>query len=425
MEVRERFWFSESRAIAALQSLARAAGIEEVVLLSTCNRSEFILWASNAGQASDAVHQFLERHSALRATEWASFYRLAGDAAIEHVFRVTAGLDSMVLGEPEITGQVKAAWTRARQAGTAGRFLDSLFQKALSVSKRVRSETAIGLLAVSVPYAAVELAKRLFGSLRGRRVLILGAGKMSELSARYLVASGASSVHVVNRTFDHAVHVAKKLGGFAVRYEERWPALAAADIVISSTGCPHVVFTRSDAERIHNERRGRPVFLIDIAVPRDIDPAVREVPGIFLYDIDDLEQAVARNFAERQAAAAEAQQIVAREAHSFRSKLHAQRVVPTLVALRERLEEIRQRELEWYRAEFGPLTATNEQALDALTRRIAQSIANQIAGELTNDLRPAQHRQLAAVVRRMMDRPNVADSRAAETAKSEALAFVC
>lgn len=401
VEVRERFWFSESRAIEALQTLARSAGITEALLISTCNRTEFVLWASDSALAVHAVQEFLERRFALQPSEWRDFYRLAGIRAIEHVFRVTAGLDSMVVGEPEITGQVKAAWARAQQAGVTGRFLDAVLHKALSVTKRVRGETAIGQAAVSVPYAAVELAKRIFGTLRDRRVMILGAGKMGELSARYLVASGAGCVHVVNRTLEHAVTLAKELGGFAVPFEERWACMAEADIIIASTGCPHVVLAREDAERIHRERQGRPVFLIDIAVPRDIDPAVRHVPGVFLYDIDDLEQVVARNLAERQAAAVEAQKIVVAEAEAFRAKLGAQQVVPTIVALRERLEEIRQFEMERHRSEVGPLPPEAEKALDALTRRMAQSIANQLAAELKSDAQHAGQAQLASAVRRL------------------------
>lgn len=401
VEVRERFWFSESRAVEALQTLVRSAGVQEAVLISTCNRTEFVLWASDPSQAANSVQEFLAQGFALKLSEWRNFYRLAGAKAIEHVFRVTAGLDSMVLGEPEITGQVKSAWARAQQAGATGRFLDAVFQKALNVTKRVRGETAIGQAAVSVPYAAVELAKRIFGSLRDRRVMILGAGKMGELSARYLVASGAGSVYVVNRTFEHAVALAKQLGGFAVPFEERWTCMASADIIIASTGCPHVVFARDDAERIHRERQGRPVFLIDIAVPRDVDPAVRSVPGVFLYDIDDLEQVVARNLAERQAAAVEAQKIVVAEAAAFRAKLSAQNVVPTIVALRERLEEIRRFEIERHRSEFGPLSEDAERALDLLTRRMAQSIANQLAAELKSDAQRADHEQLANAVRRL------------------------
>jgi glutamyl-tRNA reductase len=307
----------------------------------------------------------------------------------------------MIVGVPEITGQVKSAWARAQQAGATGRFLDAVFHKALSVAKRVRNETSIGAAAVSVPYAAVELARQIFGSLEQRNVLIFGAGKMSELSARYLVANGAGSLWVINRTHEKAVELATLLNGAAVPFEDRWRHLAQADIVISSTGCPHVILTREDAERMHRERQGRPVFLIDIAVPRDIDPAVREIPGIFLYDIDDLEQVVAHNVEERHTAALAAEKIVAAEARGFRRKLAAERVVPTIVAVRRRLDEIRMQELERYQTEFGPLSEERTQALDELTSRIIQRISTQMARELKQAPENAEQDILAAAIRQL------------------------
>lgn len=401
VEVRERFWMGENRRYEALQQLVRAEGIEEAVVLSTCNRTEFILWASDPSRAVSSVRSLLERDYGLQPSAWESFYRRMGDDALVHVFRVAASLDSMVVGEPEITGQVKSAWAQAQQAGTTGRLLDAVFQKALSVAKRVRNETTIGSAAVSVPYAAVELARQIFGRLEGRKVLILGTGKMGELSARYLLANGATAVWVTSRTYDHALSLAEKLGGGAIPFEQRWQHLADADIVISSTGCPHAILTREDAERIHRQRAGRVVFLIDIAVPRDIDPAVREVPGVFLYDIDDLERVVARNLSERRVAAVEAEKIVAREAQDFRRKLNAERVVPTIVALRERLEEIRRQELEHYRSKFGPLSKVEEQALEALTSQLVQRIATQLARELKQIPEKPEQEQLTAAIRRL------------------------
>jgi glutamyl-tRNA reductase len=406
VEDRERFWVGESRLYEALHQLAASPGIEEAVILATCNRTEFILWAGDVPAASDSLQAFLAREHALKLADWSAFYRRVGDAALRHLFRVAAGLDSMVLGEPQIAGQVKSAWTKAHQAGTTGRYLDAAFQKALSVSKRVRSETAIGAAAVSVPYAAVELARQIFGSLDGRKVMILGAGKMGELSARYLMNAGARAVWVTNRTYEHAVQLATALGGFAVPFEERWQHLADSDIVLSSTGCPHVVLTREDAERIRAGRHGRPVFLIDIAVPRDIDPAVRDVPGVFLYDIDDLERVVARNLGERQAAAAAGERIVRQEAQAFRGKLLAQRVVPTIVALRARLEEIRRRELERYRREAGPLTEAQEQSLESFAAQMVESIAGQLARELKQVPKLPEQEQLTAALRRLFRLPH-------------------
>ncbi len=401
VEVRERFWFSETQRYEALQQLLRAPGIEEGVVLATCNRTEFILWANHASAAVNSVRELLERARALQPSDWDSYYRLFGQNALVHIFRVAASLDSMVVGEPEITGQVKSAWSKAQKAGTSGHFLDAAFQKALSVSRRVREETAIGSSAVSVPYAAVQLARQIFGGLEGRKVLVLGTGKMGELSARYLLSSGATPVWVTNRTYENALSLAEKLGGTAVRFEDRWQHLADADIVIGSTGCPHAVLTREDAERIHQHRQGRPVFFIDIAVPRDIEPAVREVPGVFLYDIDDLERVVAQNLSGRQAAAVEAERIVAGEAKAFLRKLAAQGVVPTIVALRERLEEIRRQELERYCAEAGPLSQSEEQALEALTSQLVQKIASQLARELKEIPEKPEQERLSAAVRRL------------------------
>jgi glutamyl-tRNA reductase len=401
VEVREKFWFTESRLYAALHHLAHAEGIQEIVLLVTCNRTEFMLWTHNAAAATNSVQEYLTREFALQESEWKCFYRLQGEEALQHVFRVTSSLDSLVVGEPHIVGQVKSAWSKAQQAGTTGRALDSIFQKALTVSKRIRNSTAIGESAVSVPYAAVELARQIYGDLHGRKVLILGAGKMSELSARYLVANGASTVLITNRTYEHALELAGKLHGKAVPFEERWGYLAEADIVISSTGCPHVILTREDAERIRRERGERRILLIDIAVPRDIDPAVREVPGIILHDIDDLKQAVEENLNGRRAAAAEAETIVQTEARAFRRRLAAQRVVPTLVALRDRLEEIRREEMETYRNEQGPLSDTEEKALEELTSRTVERIAGLLGRELRETAEVHDQDRLSAAVRQL------------------------
>ncbi len=405
LAVRERFWFSESRLYAALRHLAKAEGTEEIVLLVTCNRTEFVLWTSNPGRATESIREFLAGEFGLQDSEWDCFYRLRGNDALTHVFRVAASLDSLIVGEPHIVGQVKSAWSRAQEAGATGRHLDAVFQKALTVSKRVRNSTAIGEAAVSVPYAAVELARQFYGELSGRKVLILGAGKMSELSARYLAANGASSVLVANRTYEHAKDLAGKLQGIAIPYEDRWRHLADADIVISSTGCPHVIISREDAERVSRERAGRQLLMIDIAVPRDIDPTVREVAGILLYNIDDLEQAVANNLEGRRAAATQAEAIVAKEAVDFRQRLAALRVVPTLVALRSRLEEIRLQELEDYRSELGPLSEPESKILDVLSARTFDRIAEMLGRELREAREIPEQDRLTAAVRRLFRLP--------------------
>ncbi len=380
--VRERFWMSELRRYEALHQLVRAEGIDEIVVLATCNRTEFILWTSDPGEAANSVLRFLTHEYGLMMSDWSHFYRLLDDVALNHIFRVASSLDSMVIGEPEIVGQFKNAWSQAQSAGTTGRFLDAVMQKALTVSKRVRNETAIGNAAVSIPYTTVEISKQVLGDLFDKSVVLMGAGKMSESSAKYLMNHGASKICVINRTLHKAQEFSEKVGGIAVALEERAPYLDHADVIVSSTSCPHYVIEKVDAERIQANRDNKPIVMVDIAVPRDIDPAVREVPGVHLFDMDDLEKVAKRNESARQAAALEAEKILAEEAQGFRRKLMAERVVPTIVALRNRLDELCRQELESLRQELGPFTEDQDQAMSALTAHITQRIAGSLAREL-------------------------------------------
>jgi glutamyl-tRNA reductase len=399
--VRERFWISESRRFDALIQLAKAEGVEEVIVLGTCNRTEFLLWASDASLAANSVLRFLSAEYGLKLCEWQHFYRLLDEKALLHIFQVASSLDSMVLGEPQIVSQVKGAWQQAQKVGSTGRFLDAVVQKALTVSKRVRNETAIGNSAVSVPYAAVELAKQVLGTLENKQVLVLGAGKMSELSARYLVNQGASSVCVINRTYEHAQELANTLGGQAAAFEDRWQHMVNADIVISSTSCPHTILSRNEAVLMVKERPQRPLVIVDIALPRDIDPAVREVSGIFLHDLDDLEKVVQHNASEREAAALEAQKIVEEEACGFRRKLLAERVVPTIVALRSRLDQICRQELESFREECGPFSKDEDALLADVAGRITRKIAGSLARELKELPEKTEQEQMTAAVQRL------------------------
>jgi glutamyl-tRNA reductase len=382
VEVRERFWISESRRYEALVRLSRAEAIEEISVLATSNRTEFIIWTRDASIAANSVLNFLTAEYGLRLFEWKHFYRLIGEAALLHLFKVASSLDSIIIGEPEILAQVKEACSLAQKVGTTGRFLDSIFQKALSVSERVRTETAIGQCAVSVPYAAVELARQLFGSLQGRKVVLLGAGNTGELSAEYLMKYGARHVCVVNRTVEKAQEIAARLGGLAAQYEERWQHFIAADIIISATACPHIIFTREEGDYVRQERQGRPLLIIDTAVPRDIDPAVRHIHGIFLYDIDDLEQVVKRSSTIHETAAQQADAIVTSEAKFYTRRLLSELSVPTVVALRERLDELCRQEVESYTVDAGPFTAEQQQVLTGLAKRIGSRIAGTLAREL-------------------------------------------
>jgi glutamyl-tRNA reductase len=399
--VRERFWISEDRRYEALVQLSRAEGIDEVIVLATCNRTEFILWAKDVTLAANSVMRLLGSEYGLTLCEWKHFYRLLDEAALLHIFRVASSLDSMVLGEPQVISQVKQAWQQAQKMGATGRFLDAVMQKALGVSKRVRSETAIGNAAVSIPYAAVELTRQIFGTLDNKKVLLLGAGKMSELSARGLLNHGASSVKVINRTLEHAAELATKLGGTAVAFEERWQHMADADIIISSTSCPHTILSREEAENLIRGRENRPLVIVDIAMPRDVDSAVRDVKGVYLYDLDDLENVVDHNAGEREAAAAEANKILQAEAQGFRRKLMAERVVPTIVALRQRLDELCRQELEAFRQENGPFSKDQDEMMDAIMSRMTQRIAGSLARELKELPEKVEQDKLTAAVQRL------------------------
>ena len=403
--VRERFWISENRRYEALVELSRAEGIEEVIVMATCNRTEFWLWANDVTLAANSVMRLLGSEYGLKLCEWKHFYRLLDEGALLHIFRVASRLDSMVVGEPQVVSQVREAWKQAQKVGTTGRFLDAVLQKALTVSERVRSETAIGNAAVSIPYAAVELARQIFGTLENKKVILLGAGEMSELSARELLKQGAGSVRVsvINRSLERAVELAAKLGGLAIPFEERWQHMADADIIISSTSCPHAILSREETEFMVRGRQDndRPLVIADLAMPRDVDPAVRNVKGVFLYDLDDLENVADHNAGEREAAAAEAQKILKAEARGFRGKLMAERVVPTIVALRLRLDEICRLELDSFRQENGPFSKDQDEMLNAMMSRMTQRIAGSLARELKEHPEKVEQEQLTTALLRL------------------------
>ncbi len=400
--VRERFWISEPRRADALYQLVRSEGIDEAMVLTTCNRTEFILWTSDVATAADSVLRFLAHEYELKLCEWSHFYRLMDDIALAHIFRVASSLDSMVLGEPEIMTHLDEAWKHARQAGSTGRFLDSIVQKALNVSKRIRSELAISDDTISMPYVAVELSMQELGELTGREVLLIGAGRMSELAARCLMSAGVGKVNITSRTAASAEELAGRLKAQCVPFEERRRYLETADIVVSSTLSPHYIITREQADAVARAREYRPLVLIDIAVPRDIDPAVREIEGMQLFDVDDLEHAVRRNSGERQAAAAAAEKIICGEVSGFRRKLATEQSVPAFVALRQFLDELCHNEMEVLRKEFGPFTADQDQAMTAFAAHVTQRIASSLARELKKSPDPGEANVIGAAVSRLI-----------------------
>ena len=400
LAMRERFFIGENRRYEALRKLKSAEGIEEIVVLSTCCRTEFLVWASEPTLAANSLLQFLGAEHGLKLSEWQHFYRLLDEAALVHIFRVSSGLDCLVLGEPQVVAYVKTAWDQARTVGAAGHFLNATMETALNVSERVRSQTSLSQCSVSIPSAARELACQIFGSLENRRVLLIGAGRTSELAARQMVEHGAGSVVVIDQSASKARELAEKLGGTAATLADRWKCMLRADVVISATGCPHVVLTREEAERIADERNRVALVILDVGMPRDVDPEVRRVDGILLYDLEGLERAIRGRGAERSAAAAQAEEMISAEARAFSSKLKAESVVPTSVALRQRLEEICRQELESFIEERGPFTREQDQSLHAITAHVIQKIASSLDRELKEvPEKEEQERMTAAVTR--------------------------
>ena len=380
--VRERFWIGESGRYDALHHLLRSEGIDEAIVLATCNRTEFILWASDVPAAANSVLRLLTHDYQLKLCDWSHFYRLMDDVAFTHIFQVAAGLDSAVLGEPEITTQLRDAWQQARDAGATGRFLDAVVQKALAVSARVRKETAIADSTLTFPYAAVELAMGVLGDLAGREVLLLGAGHMSEVAAKCLRSAGASPLKVINRTQSKADELAYKLGAKTVAWEDRLEQLKTADIVVCTTSSPSNIISVEEAKAAARARQHRPLVVIDIAVPRNVDPRAGDVKGVFLFDMDGLEEVVKRDSGERHTALNAANKIVIDEVQGFRRRLLAERAVPTIVALRQRLEGLCQQEVDFLRQEFGPFTEEQDSVLTTLAAHITQRIASSLAREL-------------------------------------------
>jgi glutamyl-tRNA reductase len=366
IELRERIAISRDDLAETTRALAAEPGVAECMIVSTCNRVELL--ASVESPDTDLAG-FLHRQFGLEPEFLAPhLYQLHDQDAVRHLFRVAASLDSMVVGEPQILGQVKEAFAVARSSGTVGSQLEHLLQSAFAAAKRVRTETAIGSNSVSIASVAVELARKIFGSLQGRTIFLVGAGKMSELAARHLVQQGAGAILVTNRTEERARQLAEPFNGRVVPFEQLYETAGEADIVISSTGAPHPIFRREHGQAFMHRRRNRPMFFIDIAVPRDVDPAVNAIEGIFVYDIDDLQQVAATHINERKLQAGDAEALIAAEVERFHQRRRAVNVAPAIVSLQRQAEEMRQAEIRRMQARLGTLTDEQLAAVEALTR---------------------------------------------------------
>ncbi len=372
IELRERVAIPRELLAGAARSLTCVSGVNEAMILSTCNRVE-ILTAVDSGQVD--IAGFLHKHLSIEpALLKPHLYEYRDREAIRHLFRVAASLDSMVVGEPQILGQVKDAYTVARDAGTVLGQLEPLLQSAFAAAKKVRSETEIGSTTVSIASVAVDLAQKIFGSLSGKKIFLVGAGKMSELAARHLIRHGAGTIFVTNRTEERAVRMAERFSGSAapkvIPWDQMRMAASQADIVITSTGSPEPIFRKEDGQAFLQRRKNKPMFFIDIAVPRDVDPEMNRLEGIFLYDIDDLQSVAASHLAERHREAADAEAMIAAEVERYDQKLRAVNVAPVIVGLQQRAEELRLTELRRVQARLGSMTAEQAAAVEAMTRSL-------------------------------------------------------
>ena len=375
LDLRERLSLTEGRAVGALQELTAAGGIHEAAAISTCNRTELYLVVSDPVEAESTALGILTRQAETRPTELLGhLYSLRAEEAARHLMRVTAGLDSMIVGEAEIQGQVKRAYELSMVEGATGPVLNRLFRGALSAAGRAREETAVGEKGVSIPSVAVELARRDLGDLSERRVLIVGAGETAELLAKALVARGVRTVFVANRHYDRAIGLAERFGGGAVRFEALPEQLAETDIVVTATNSPHHVIERDELAQVMAERAERPLLAIDIAVPRDIDPSCREIAGVSVHDIDDVQQIVERNASGREAEAKRAERILEAELDRFERWLGLQEVVPTISALREHGDEVVRRVLAENEGRWESLTAADRERVEKMAGAIASRI---------------------------------------------------
>jgi len=378
VHLREKLAIAEPALPDALRELQNL-GASEAVILSTCNRVEIALTAPDHAEPSVVIEHFLQSWKGSANAFEGHLYRLESRDAIQHLFRVAASLDSMVVGEPQILGQLKSAYAIAKSEGSVGGLLEQVLTRAFGVAKRVRTETGIGHMAVSVSYAAVELARQIFKSLKGHSVMIIGSGKMGELAAKHLHRSGAKRIFVTNRTWERAEEIAAIFKGQAIEYTRFLSMLHEVDIVIASSGAPHYLLTRDDMQRVIAARKNKPMFLIDIAVPRNIDPAVNDVEGVFLYDVDDLEGVVNANIKERSKQAEQAEAIVLDEVELMMSRFRLEAVTPTIISLQEHFENMRAAEVTRALRRMPPLPPEHRQQIEALIEAMSRSLINKIA----------------------------------------------
>lgn len=404
VDIREKVAFMPTQMEKPLQAVIALPDITEAIIVSTCNRVEIYATTRDIAGGMARLKRFLaDYHNLPLDTLEPHLYSHHGEAAIRHVFRVAASLESMVVGEPQILGQIKTAYGYAAEYKSSGIVLNRFLHKAFSVAKRVRTETKIASSAVSVSFAAVELAKKIFGDLSDKTVLLIGAGEMCELAAKHFLNSGVRGVMVTNRTFERAVKLAEEFEGKAIQFEDLFDQLHKADIILSSTGATHFIIKPKDVEDVIRRRKLKPMFFIDIAVPRDIDPKVNDVENVYLYDMDDLQGVVASNLQQRAEEAKKAEAIIEMEIGQFFKWLSSLNVTPTVVALRSRFEEIRQAELARTLATWKDLPPEGQRRVEALTGAIVNKLLHHPTSVLKRSEQGNRHDLYVDALRNLFD----------------------
>ena len=375
VELRELLAFSKQEAVAVLEGLQKCPDINEVMLISTCNRVEVLLTTSSSINAVNSVKTYISEFKKIPISKFENaLYMHDGEEAVRHIFRVASSLDSMMVGEPQILGQIKDAYLTTILKKTSGVILNRLLHKTFFVAKRVRSETGIGDHAVSISYAAIELARKIFGNLEGKKVLLVGAGEMAELAVEHLIRNRVGEIFVANRTFERGVELANRFKGKAIRIEEIPDCLKVVDIIISSTGSPNFVIVRDQVKGVMRSRRNRPIFFIDIAVPRDIDPDINRLNNAYVYDIDDLKGVIEENIKDRNKESIKGERIVDEAVISFKQWFESLDVVPTIVALRNKIDSIARSEIDKTLRSLNHLSDNDHQAIHRMTNALINKI---------------------------------------------------
>lgn len=400
LEVRERLAFDGAKLEDGLMKLRQQNGINEAAVLSTCNRVEMYVSVDNVSAASESIKRFISEFHGIqdRMLEGALYFYQDRDA-VRHIFRVASSLDSMVVGEPQILGQLKDAFEFALKKKTTGVLLNRLLKKAISVAKRVRTETKIAENAVSISFAAVELAKKIFTDIREKSVMLLGAGEMAELAARHLVGGGVKEIVVANRTYERGLELAHEFKGRAVRFDEFISEMAHTDIVICSTGAPAYVVMKSQMQAVMKERKQKPMFIIDISVPRNIDPEINKMENVFLYDVDDLQGVIDSNVLERKKEAEKAEAIIEEEIEVFSKWLSSLDAAPAIIALREKAEAIKKQEMEKLLGRLPELQEKQRQAVEYMASAIINKLIHPPTSALKEDSEDKE--ALIAIIKRL------------------------